>query len=1099
MTETAAASNRCRGCGREMPPLPADALSRPPDPYCADCAARPPSSGELRLPPEMEDLVPATLSPEQAAAAGNAGADSRSGAAGSVRAQSKAETRADPESQADGAVADLLPGLTLGPYRILSVLGRGGMGVVYRAEDTVLGRQAAVKFLTQGDKVSRERFLREARLSAGLSHPNIVTVFHVGEFQGSPYIVTELMAGGALDSKVKADGPLPPGRAARIIAGCARALAHAHAKGVVHRDVKPANLLIAEDGTVKLADFGLARSASDVAQLTAAGAFMGTPQYVSPEQCNGNPATPASDIYALGLTLWYLLVGRHAYGGKGLVEILTKQLTAPLPDPRKDGIPLPEGLWPVLQKACAKDPAGRYKSGEEMAEDLEAVRDTTGGTRRVGSAVGDYKITGILGQGGMGAVYAATDRRTGAELALKLLPPEMTAQGAEHVQRFLREGRLAAGIRHPNVVGVFEVGRAGDVYFIAMELVRGRSAGDLLKAHPAGLPAAADATRIVLEAARGLGAVHDAGMVHRDVKPANVMLGDDGSVKLTDFGLARTQETGHTVTKTGHMMGTPAYMSPEQVQSTTADARSDLYSLGAAYYALLTGTDPFRSENPAAVFFGHVHKPTPDPRSKRPDAPDGAAAVVFRAMAKDPAKRYQSAAEMIADLEAVDHAQVGGPPTPDPYFVNPLGTASSTEIAAVAPAPPAEPSPLDALNAPPGPIAKPAAKPAPMRRPPAARRPAKPGGLPMSMVVAGLGGMIVVLIGLLAALLLTGGGDPPKPEEKKAPVAVAPPVVEPPYPPERHPPPPVTPAKPATWERPAEAYPVQGHSDAVGSCAFSPDGKVFATGGAVLNAIKIWKASDGSVVHTLSGHEAGISALAFSADSRVLASAGKDSHVRTWDPETGAETFSRWFSDRLPIRGLALPPDGSFVLSGGYNKRLSLSRKAGPGFDVRVPGEINAIAASTEPALAVVGVGADKLVLFPLGEPRPSATLTAPGCDLLTVAVSPDAKAVAAAGMDKAIRLWRADGAGGYAGPSLLPGHTGPVAGLSFTADGRLLASAGWDNTVRIWETSTGRLVTTIQAFKNRAQAVAFAPDGSLVAAASKDGEVKVWKPTPEP
>jgi serine/threonine protein kinase len=326
------------------------------------------------------------------------------------------------------------------------------------------------------------------------------------------------------------------------------------------------------------------------------------------------------------------------------VEVLTRHLTAPLPDPRAHGVSLPEGLWPVLTKACAKDPADRYRHAAEMAEDLEAIRDTGGGgLRRPGSTVGEYRITGVLGRGGMGAVYSATDRRDGAEVALKLLPSELTNQGAEHVQRFLREGRAAAGVRHPNVVGVHEVGRDGDAYFIAMELVRGGSAGDRLKHHPDGL-AAPEATRILIGAARGLGAVHAAGMVHRDIKPANVMLGDGGSVKLTDFGLARARETGHTVTKTGQMMGTPAYMAPEQVQNGPVDARTDLYSLGASYFALLTGVDPYRSENPAAMFFVHVHKPTPDPRSIRPDIPDDCCAIVFRAMAKDPAARFGSAA-----------------------------------------------------------------------------------------------------------------------------------------------------------------------------------------------------------------------------------------------------------------------------------------------------------------------------------------------------------------------------------------------------------------------------------------------------------------------
>jgi predicted Zn finger-like uncharacterized protein len=277
---------------------------------------------------------------------------------------------------------------------------------------------------------------------------------------------------------------------------------------------------------------------------------------------------------------------------------------------------------------------------------------------RIGMQVGSYKLLGVLGRGGMGAVYEAMDSRFGRTVALKILPPEMTAQGPEHLQRFLREGRLAGQLQHPNVVNVHEVGRAGDLYFIAMELVRGGSASAFLKAANKPLPPRA-AVRVIKEAARGLGAAHAIGIVHRDVKPANIMLGEHGLVKLADFGLAKSSNGGGaevSVTGVGGVIGTPSYMSPEQIQGRPVDHRSDLYSLGATFYCLLIGRPPFYSENPATVLYRHVHDAPPDPCRERPEIPPRCADIIHRAMAKDPADRYQTADEFIRDLETIDFA-----------------------------------------------------------------------------------------------------------------------------------------------------------------------------------------------------------------------------------------------------------------------------------------------------------------------------------------------------------------------------------------------------------------------------------------------------------
>jgi serine/threonine protein kinase len=272
---------------------------------------------------------------------------------------------------------------------------------------------------------------------------------------------------------------------------------------------------------------------------------------------------------------------------------------------------------------------------------------------RIGTQVGDYLITGVLGRGGMGAVYEAVDLTDNRTVALKILPPEMVAQGQEHLQRFLREGRYAAELHHPNIVNIVKVGCSHHIYFIAMEVVRGGTAQAFLRSHGKPMSPKA-ATRIIKEAAKGLAAVHRHGIVHRDVKPSNLMLGEHGLVKLGDFGLAKGVGSEISVTKAGGVIGTPSYMSPEQVRGAPVDHRSDLYSLGCTFYTLLVGRPPFNAESAASVMYKHLNEPPPDPRRERGDVPEAVTRVIARLMAKDPDDRYDSADDLISDLDRIN-------------------------------------------------------------------------------------------------------------------------------------------------------------------------------------------------------------------------------------------------------------------------------------------------------------------------------------------------------------------------------------------------------------------------------------------------------------
>ena len=270
----------------------------------------------------------------------------------------------------------------------------------------------------------------------------------------------------------------------------------------------------------------------------------------------------------------------------------------------------------------------------------------------IGRSLGKYQLTAVLGQGGMGTVFRAHDPLIDRDVAVKLLPEEL-ADDETALGRFLSEAKAVGKLNHSHVVSVYDVGQEGRAYYLVMELMPGGSASDRLdEGHAFSV---LDATRVAIDACKGLAAAHTAGLIHRDIKPANLMQAADGSFKITDFGLAKpSSPRAREITQAGMVVGTPYFMSPEQCDAKPVDARTDLYSLGATYYSLLTGRNPYEdSQSVIQVMFGHCQGDIPDPRAANPAIPPACAAIVARAMAKSPADRYQSASEMLADLQAV--------------------------------------------------------------------------------------------------------------------------------------------------------------------------------------------------------------------------------------------------------------------------------------------------------------------------------------------------------------------------------------------------------------------------------------------------------------
>jgi eukaryotic-like serine/threonine-protein kinase len=260
---------------------------------------------------------------------------------------------------------------------------------------------------------------------------------------------------------------------------------------------------------------------------------------------------------------------------------------------------------------------------------------------------GRYELNHLIARGGMAEVYRAHDRRLDRPVALKVLFPELSIDRS-FVERFRREAQAAANLSHPNIVPVFDWGEDSGTYFIVMEFVDGRPLSSILKT--AG-PLAADRTaEIAAPVAAALGYAHKHGVVHRDVKPGNVLITDDGQVKVTDFGIARAVNTEESLTQTGAVMGTATYFSPEQAEGMGVDSRTDIYSLGVVLFEMVTGRPPFLGDTPVAVASKHVRDHPPAPRELNPSIPPTFEAIILKAMDKNPDFRYATAEELRADL-----------------------------------------------------------------------------------------------------------------------------------------------------------------------------------------------------------------------------------------------------------------------------------------------------------------------------------------------------------------------------------------------------------------------------------------------------------------
>lgn len=355
--------------------------------------------------------------------------------------------------------------------------------------------------------------------------------------------------------------------------------------------------------------------------------------------------------------------------------------------------------------------------------------------------IGDFKLQSKLGEGAMGVVYKATQLATGREVAIKVLLRKFQ-EDEKYLARFKRECGNAKRLDHPNIIEFVDAGQAtreqGGYYYFAMEFVDGETLQEILDEK--GLLPEEQVAQVGIEIGKALAHAHNKNIKHRDIKPDNIMIARSGEIKLTDLGLAK-EELDSSVTQAGMTIGTPHYMSPEQARGMELDDRSDIYSLGATLYHLLTGQPPFEGKSAAVVMMKHIEEQLPSPQEMNPEISDEICVIIGKMMMKDPEDRYPNCFELVADLERAKSGQSVEAPS----------TKSSIRMPAAKQKRPAEPrtpprseKPAPAPPAPPGPARR-----TPVSEPPATQPPAGPG----PVVVAGMAGVIVLLLAIIAFLL----------------------------------------------------------------------------------------------------------------------------------------------------------------------------------------------------------------------------------------------------------------------------------------------------------------------------------------------------------
>jgi serine/threonine protein kinase len=561
----------------------------------------------------------------------------------------------------------------IGSVRVETKLAECSFGASYTGVH--VGLDVPVTIRTLNPKIKSEmadfpRFMQETRKLGRLRHSSLAGLLDVGEILDHPYIVVESVQGVPLIERIKSR-PLSEVQALQLLLPVAEGLVELWRKGFVHRSVSPHLIHIQPDGGAKL-DMTLLSGQYADPVLKGYMTHCLSP-YWSPEEISGAPTGPASDMWSFGAVMYHAVTGQK-----------------PVSDVANIQADLHEAMRELLTKLLAPVAADRFATAEDF---LTALKNTDNRISRraepiktqmtpapdfshvsplrsfdVGDIIGNVRLVKRLGNGAFGVVYLGRHLTLEIDVAVKLLPPELAMMDPNYVDMFLREARVAARLRHPNVIGIFEAGIQNHQHYLIMEFAPGGSVWDRMFLFGGKLPVL-EVLQVLWDTAQGLSAAELLNIVHRDIKPDNLMYSADGSIKIADLGLAKRfipegfrGKVSASVAMdqlslggdAGTMSGTPAYMAPEiAMKPDSADTRSDLYSLGITAYQMLTGSLPFEGKTSIETIMKHVQQEPVAPRLLNPNISEALNASIMKLLFKAPEDRYQSAQHFIRDLETM--------------------------------------------------------------------------------------------------------------------------------------------------------------------------------------------------------------------------------------------------------------------------------------------------------------------------------------------------------------------------------------------------------------------------------------------------------------